>query len=85
MQSVVIGGHYYPLAPALLLPQSRAVGVAFWVAVIAAFGLVDLVARRSRRRLATGEEFVRLVSGPPVARLALVAAWTFAGWHLFAH
>jgi hypothetical protein len=85
MPGAAAGGHHLPLAPALLLPQSRAVGVAFWVAVIAAFGLVDLVARRSRRRLATGEEFVRLVSGPPVARLALVAAWTFAGWHLFAH
>jgi hypothetical protein len=85
MQSVVIGGHYYPLAPALLLPQSRAVGVAFWIAVIVAFGLVDLVARRSGGRLATAEEFVRLVSGPPLANVALMAAWTFGGWHLFAH
>ena len=79
------GGHHARLVPGLLLPETRSAGVAFWIAVIVAFGLVDLAARRSGGRLATAEEFARLVSGPPVANVALVAAWAFAGWHLFAH
>ena len=70
--------------PALLLPKSRAVGVAFWVGPIVACGLVELAARRSRGRLADAEEFVRLISGPPVDNVLLIFAWTYAGWHLFA-
>ncbi len=85
VQKAAAGGHHARLVPALLLPETRSAGVAFWIAVIVAFGLVDLAARRSGGRLATAEEFARLVSGPPVANMALVAAWAFAGWHLFAH
>jgi hypothetical protein len=77
-------GHLTPI-PALLLPQDRAVGVAFWLAVIVVAMFVDFTARRSRGRVATGEEFLRLISGPPVARFFLIVAWTFGGWHLFAH
>jgi len=71
--------------PALLLPQSRAVGVGFWVCVIIACVLVELTARRSRGRLANGEEFLRLISGPTVAHVLLIVVWGYAGWHLFAH
>jgi hypothetical protein len=85
MQGAATAGHHPAVVPALLLPQSRAVGVAFWIAVIVALGLVDLWARSSGGRLATAEEFARLVSGPTLANIALIAAWTFAGWHLFAH
>jgi hypothetical protein len=70
---------------ALLLPQSRAVGVTFWLALVVAGVLADRAARRSRGRLANAEDFVRLISGPRVARIALIVAWTFAGWHLFAY
>ncbi len=73
------------VAPALLLPANRAVGVAFWVAVVAACVFVDLAARRSRGRLASAEELLRFISGPAPGKVALVAAWTYAGWHLFAH
>lgn len=72
-------------SPALLLPNSRAVGVGFWVGFVIACVMVDLVARRSRGRLANAEELVRLVSRPPLANIVLIAGWTFAGWHLFAH
>ncbi len=71
--------------PALLLPSSRAVGVVFWVGFIVADLCVEAVARTSGGRVATAEQFLRVVSRPVVARVALVAAWAFAGWHLFAH
>ena len=70
--------------PALLLPASRAAGVAFWVAVVAGAVVIDIVARRSLGRLAGAEQFVRWLTGPPVMNLVVVAAWTFAGYHLFA-
>jgi hypothetical protein len=73
------------LAPALLLPGNRAFGVAFWAGLVVACVLADLAARGSRGRLANAEQFVRLVTGPPIANALFVVAWTYAGWHLFAH
>ncbi len=70
--------------PALILPQSPAAGVAFWLAVPAAVLLVDAEARHSRGHMATAEEFVRFISTARLANLALIAAWGFAGYHLFA-
>jgi len=71
-------------APALLLPQSPPVGVAFWVAVPIAAVLIDLTARRSGGRRADAEEFVRFISASRLANVALIAVWLFAGYHLFA-
>jgi hypothetical protein len=71
-------------APALLLPSSPPVGVAFWVAVPLAAVLIDVVARRSSGRRANAEEFVRFISTSRLAALALIVAWGFAGYHLFA-
>ena len=68
----------------LLLPSSPPVGIAFWVAVPCAALLVDLVARRSAGRVATAEEFIRFISTAKAANVALIAAWVFAGYHLFA-
>lgn len=73
------------VAPALLLPANRAVGVGFWVGVVAVCGLVELMARRSGGRVATAGELVRLVSRPTAMHLVVVGAWAYAGWHLFAH
>ncbi len=74
--------HSPPLA--LLLPSSRPVGVVFWLAVLAAGVFIDLVGRHSDGRIATAEEVVRFVSTARVANVALVVAWIFAGYHLFA-
>jgi hypothetical protein len=82
--AAVFVGHLTPI-PALLLPQDRAVGVAFWLAVVVVAMLLDFTARGSRGRMATGEELLRLISGSPIARIFLIVAWTFGGWHLFAH
>ncbi len=71
--------------PGLLLPDSRGAGVAFWLALVVACVLVDVAARRSRGRLAGAGEVVRLISGWAPANVVLTAAWTYAGWHLFAH
>jgi hypothetical protein len=68
----------------LLLPQSPGVGVAFWVAVPIVAVVIDAARRRSAGRLATAEEFVRFISTAWPANLALIAAWGFAGYHLFA-
>ena len=76
--------HPVGAVPALLLPASRSVGVGFWLAVLVAGVTVDLVARRGQGRLASGEEFTRWLTGPAVANLAVMAAWTVAGYHLFA-
>ena len=69
---------------ALLLPQSLALGAAFWVAVPVAAVVIDATARRSRGSWATAEEFVRFLSTAWPANIALIAAWAFAGYHLFA-
>jgi hypothetical protein len=69
---------------ALLLPQSPAVGVAFWVAVPIVAVLIDAMARLSQGRWATAEELVRFLSTAWPANLALIGAWAFAGYHLFA-
>jgi len=77
-----MGNHHG--APALLLPSSPPVGVAFWVAVPLVAVLIDIAARHSKGRRATAEEFVRFVSTTRLAHITLVAAWFFAGYHLFA-
>ncbi len=73
-----------PAMPALLLPQHPALGVAFWIATGVAAVVIELVARGSHGRLARAEELVRFVSTPAWARIILVGAWLFAGFHLFA-
>jgi len=78
-------GAHLVKGPALLLPHNRGVGVVFWVALVVACALVDLAARRSHGRFANAGDLVRLISGPPVARVVLIAGWAYAGWHLFAH
>ena len=80
--AVPVAGH--PVAPALLLPSNRPVGVAFWIAVLVATVVVDGAARRSAGRVATAEEFARFISTAWPAKVALIAAWTVAGYHLFA-
>jgi hypothetical protein len=70
--------------PALLLPQSPPVGVAFWIAIPIAAVLIDWAARRSHGRRAGAEEFLRFISTARVANYALIVAWGFAGYHLFA-
>jgi hypothetical protein len=80
--AVPAGGH--SVTPALLLPSSRPVGVVFWLALLAVAVAVDVVARRSAGRVATAEEFARFISTAWPANVALIAAWAFAGYHLFA-
>jgi hypothetical protein len=83
-RAAVVLVHAPASLPALLLPSNRAVGVGFWVGLTVAGVLVDLEARHSGGRRATAEELVRFVAGPVAANVVVVAAWAFAGYHLFA-
>ena len=77
-----LGAHHG--GTALFLPQSPPAGVAFWVAVPLAAVLIDWAARHSEGRSPSAEEFVRFISTSRLANYALIAAWGFAGYHLFA-
>ena len=81
----VVAGRHPVGVPGLFLPDNRGVGVGFWLTVVVAGVVVDLVARRSGGRLATAGELVRLTSGSTLANVVLTAAWAYGGWHLFAH
>jgi hypothetical protein len=45
---------------------------------------LDLVARRSRGRLASAGDVARLVGANPLANVFVALAWGYAGYHLFA-
>jgi hypothetical protein len=79
---LAIGGH--PGATGLLLPSSPPVGVAFWITVAIAGVVIDRAARRSDGRVANAEELTRFISTSTFPNIALIAAWVFAGYHLFA-
>lgn len=70
---------------ALLEGDSRGVGVGFWIGVVVVAGAIEVVARRSSGRLCTFEELLRWISEPLLAEAVVIAAWVYAGWHLFAH
>lgn len=88
--SVLMGGcltgtHLPTVALGLLLPANRAVGVGFWLGVVVVGVAIDLLARHSGGHLANAGELLRLVTSSMAGRFVLIAAWTFAGWHLFAY
>ena len=74
----------HPEMSALLLPSNRPVGLLFWGTACIAGIVIDQTARRSRGRFATSGDFVRFTSTALPVRILLIAAWTFAGFHLFA-
>lgn len=69
----------------LLEGDSRAVGVGFWIGVVVVAGALEVMARRSAGRLCTFEQLLRWISEPVLAEVVTIAAWVYAGWHLFAH
>lgn len=71
-------------APALLLPPDPLLGVGFWLGLFAAGVALDVVARRTRGRIAAAEQLLRFVTAPLAANVVLVLAWAYAGYHLFA-
>lgn len=85
----VLAGVFVPLhgrstTPALLLPANRPAGLLFWAAVCIAGIVVDQKARRSQGVFATAGDVVRFLSTSLPVRFLLIAAWVFAGYHLFA-
>lgn len=80
-----VGTVHLPMVPALLLPAARAVGVGFWAAWAAAWLIVEAASHATSGRLASTEDLVRFLTRSKAVDVVLVAAWTYAGWHLFAH
>lgn len=74
-----------PFLVALLLPHSRAYGVAFWILYAASAGATEAAARLSHGKIATAEEALSLLQRNVLARVFVPLAWGYAGWHLFAH
>jgi hypothetical protein len=74
-----------PAVLALLLGHSRAVGVGFWVGVAVCSAFTETAARRSHGRIPDFLQLLGFISQPLPARVVVIVAWTFAGWHLFAH
>jgi hypothetical protein len=70
--------------PGLLLPHVPAVGVVFWAVLPVVAIAIDQLARRSGGRIANAEEMLRFISTATPAKVLLVVAWGFAGYHLFA-
>lgn len=70
---------------ALLLPHSRAAGVAFWVVFAGAALATEGAGRLSNGRTATATEALSALRESRGARIVLPLAWAYAGWHLFAH
>jgi hypothetical protein len=83
--TVSAGGTAAWPVPGLLLPNDRDAGVAFWLGVVVVAVVVDVLARRSAGRVADAEQMLRLVTAPMAANAFWVVAWTYAGYHLFAH
>jgi hypothetical protein len=71
--------------PAAVVGTTRPLGLAFWVAVVAAVLALELVARLTGGGLPTLGQLVARYLPTPVLRAAAVAVWLYAGWHLFAH
>jgi hypothetical protein len=71
--------------PAAVVGTSRPLGLAFWVAVVAALLALELVARLTAGGLPSLGRLVARYLPTPVLRAAAVAVWLYAGWHLFAH
>jgi hypothetical protein len=74
------------LAPsAVLIGSNKAVGLAFWLVVIAAFSVLEIVARSTRVPVPSFGELVARYLRHPAVRALGIALWLFAGWHLFSH
>lgn len=69
----------------LLLPDSRAAGITFWLVWFGACVGYEVAARSSSGRFATAEELAASLSANLAGAAACAGLWAYAGWHLFAH
>jgi len=72
-------------SPAVVVGSDKLVGLAFWLGVIAALGALEVSAHLSSSAIASCEDMVARYLGHPMARLAAIGIWLYAGWHLFSH
>jgi hypothetical protein len=75
---------------AVAVGSDRVLGLVFWVAVIAAAGLLEAAAHLTahltqRRRVPRAGDLIARYLGTPALRAVAIAAWLYAGWHLFSH
>jgi len=69
----------------VVIGSNKLVGLAFWLAVIAALGALEAFSHLSRWPVPSAGDMVARYLGHPVVRAGAVALWLFAGYHLFSH
>jgi hypothetical protein len=69
----------------VLIGSSKPVGLAFWLVVIAALSTLEALAHLTRWPVPSVEDLVARYLAHPALRVAAVAIWLYAGWHLFSH
>ncbi len=69
----------------VLIGSNKAVGLAFWCTVILVLCVIEIAGRLRPSAVPNFGMVVQRYFSRPLARLAAVAIWLYAGWHLFSH
>jgi hypothetical protein len=69
----------------VVVGSSKPIGLAFWLAVIAALGGLEALAHWSRWPVPSFGDIVARYLHHPFARAGAIVVWLYAGWHLFSH
>ena len=69
----------------VVIGSSKPIGLAFWLAVIAALSTLEAPAHLTRWPVPSAGDLVARYLHRPVFRAVAIAVWLYAGWHLFSH
>jgi hypothetical protein len=69
----------------VLVGSNKLIGLAFWLAVLAALGALEGLSRLTRVPVPNAGAIVARYLRHPVVRSSAIAVWLYAGWHLFCH
>ncbi|MHB1711820.1 MAG: DUF6186 family protein [Acidimicrobiales bacterium] len=69
----------------VVIGSDKAIGLLFWVTVIAAVTTLEVIARAGHRNLPSLADLIERYLPHPVVRAAAIGLWLYAGWHLFSH
>ena len=69
----------------VVIGSNNLIGLAFWLAVIAALGALEALAYWSRWPVPSFGDIVARYLHHPFARTGAIVVWLYVGWHLFSH